>query len=67
VLPDHRRAGVGTQLVTALLASAAQRGLERVLVHPNEGSLPFWRRTAFVAASDLMVHQPVITAPRLDG
>jgi GNAT superfamily N-acetyltransferase len=58
VLPDHRLAGVGTQLVTALLASAAQRGLERVLVHPNEGSLPFWRRTAFVGASDLLVHQP---------
>jgi GNAT superfamily N-acetyltransferase len=58
VLPDHRLTGVGTQLVTALLATAAQRGLGRVLVHPNEGSLPFWRRTAFVGASDLLVHEP---------
>jgi GNAT superfamily N-acetyltransferase len=58
VLPDHRLTGVGTQLVTALLATAAQRGLERVLVHPNERSLPFWRRTAFVVASDLLVHEP---------
>jgi GNAT superfamily N-acetyltransferase len=58
VVPDHRLTGVGTQLVTALLATAAQRGLARVLVHPNEGSLPFWRSSAFVEASDLMVHEP---------
>jgi GNAT superfamily N-acetyltransferase len=58
VLPDHRLTGVGTQLVTALLATAAQRGLERVLVHPNEGTLPFWSRAGFVGVSDLLVHQP---------
>jgi GNAT superfamily N-acetyltransferase len=58
VVPDHRLTGVGTLLVTVLLATAAQRGLERVLVHPNEASLPFWRRTAFVGASDLLVHEP---------
>lgn len=44
--------------MTALLETAAQRELERVLVHPNEGSLPFWSRTAFVEVSDLLVHEP---------
>ena len=68
VLPDHRLTGVGTQLVTALLAAATQRGLERVLVHPNEASLPFWRRTAFVGVSDLLVHEPSHhRTPRPDG
>jgi GNAT superfamily N-acetyltransferase len=58
VLPDHRLAGVGTQLVTTLLETATQRELERVLVHPNERSLPFWRRTAFVETSDLLAYEP---------
>ncbi len=57
VLPDHRLSGVATHLVTTLLGTAARRGLERVLVHPNERSLPFWRRTSFVDVSDLLVHE----------
>ena len=57
VLSGHRRSGVATLLVEALLADAAARGLERVIAHPNERSLPFWRRTSFGQASDLLVCQ----------
>jgi GNAT superfamily N-acetyltransferase len=55
VLPDHRRSGVGRRLVEAVLADAAIQGLERVMVHPNERSLPFWRHSAFSEAADLFV------------
>ena len=55
VLPASRRSGVGTQLVEAVLSHAAARGLERVIVHPNHASQPFWRRSAFSQASDLFV------------
>jgi len=55
VLPASRRSGVGTLLVEAVLADATARGLERVMVHPNERSLPFWRHSAFSRAADLFV------------
>ena len=55
VLPLRRRGGVGTLLVEEVLADAAARGLERVIVHPNERSLPFWRHSAFSQAADLFV------------
>jgi GNAT superfamily N-acetyltransferase len=58
VLPDHRRRGVATLLVEALLARAADGGLERVITHPSERSLPFWRRSAFGEAQDLFVWAP---------
>jgi GNAT superfamily N-acetyltransferase len=57
VVADHRRAGVGSLLVEAVLTDAAARGLERILVHPNERSQPFWQRSAFEQASDLLVYQ----------
>ena len=57
VLPGDRRSGVATLLVEALLADAAARGLERVIAHPSERSLPFWRRSPFGEASDLLVCQ----------
>jgi GNAT superfamily N-acetyltransferase len=55
VLPRHRRSGVGTLLVESVLVDAAAHGLARVVVHPNEQSLPFWRRSPFREASDLFV------------
>lgn len=57
VVADHRRAGVGSLLVEAVLTDAADRGLERILVHPDERSQLFWQRSAFEQASDLLVYQ----------
>jgi GNAT superfamily N-acetyltransferase len=57
VLPDQRRNGVGTLLVDAVLAYSVAHNFERVIVHPNEASLSFWRRSAFGAASELLVCQ----------
>ena len=59
VLPGHRRAGVATMLVDTVLAGAAAQGLERVVVHPNEASLAFWRSTRFVTTTDLLVREMV--------
>ena len=55
VLPASRRSGVGRLLVEAVLSHAAARDLERVIVHPNHASLPFWMRSPFRQASDLFV------------
>jgi len=55
VLPASRRSGVGTLLVGAVLGHAAAADLERVIVHPNDASLPFWKRCPFREASDLFV------------
>ena len=57
VHPDHRRRGIATLLVEAVLAHAAVRGPNACIVHPNERSLTFWRRSAFGEASDLLVCQ----------
>ncbi len=50
-----RHGGVGTLLVEAVLRHARDLDLERVIVHPNDASLPFWRGSAFNQASDLFV------------
>ena len=56
VRPRLRAAAAsGLSLVEAVLRHAAARDLERVIVHPNDASLPFWRRSAFSQASDLFV------------
>jgi len=55
VLPGYRRGGVGTLLVEAVLSHAAAGELERVVAHPNDRSLPFWRHSAFGQAEDLFV------------
>ncbi|HLM95842.1 MAG TPA: GNAT family N-acetyltransferase [Acidimicrobiales bacterium] len=55
VLPAYRRSGVGTLLVEAVLSHATARDLERVIVHPNDASLPFWNRSPFSETSDLFV------------
>ena len=57
VLPERRRQGVGTLLVDAALGEAMHRGLVRLVLHPNAGSLPFWRSRAFSETGDLWVRE----------
>ena len=47
VLPEHRDAGVGRQLMTALLDEARARSLDYLLVSPSRRSVPFYRRLGF--------------------
>jgi GNAT superfamily N-acetyltransferase len=55
VRPEQRDAGIGSRLVGAVLAWADATGLERVVLHPSERSVPFYRRHGFVPAVDLML------------
>ena len=54
VVPERRREGVASRLVQAVLDDATARRLVRLVLHPNEASVPFWQSRAF-AAGDLWV------------
>lgn len=47
VLPEHRDRGIGGRLVHAVLATAAQRGVEHVTVHTSPGSVRMYARNGF--------------------
>jgi GNAT superfamily N-acetyltransferase len=57
VIPERRRQGVASRLVDAVVEEATRDGLVHVLLHPNEGSLPFWRSRGFRPAGDFLVHE----------
>ena len=57
VLPDHRLTGVRHSSSPPSWGPPQSVARALVLVHPNERSVPFWRRTAFVDTSDLLVHE----------
>lgn len=61
VLPEHRGLGVGTLLLAAVLSEAADLRLERVVLSPSQPSVPFWRRSGFVDADELLVHRMPMT------
>lgn len=52
VLKPWRKAGVGSQLLQALLDHAAQRGLPRVYLHAQQTSVPFYERFGFLSVGD---------------
>jgi GNAT superfamily N-acetyltransferase len=47
VVPEHRNAGAGATLMTAVLAEARTRELEFVTVHSSEGAVTMYRRVGF--------------------
>lgn len=47
VLPSHRGCGIGRRLSEAVLAKAAELGLEHVTVHASWQSLPMYERAGF--------------------
>jgi len=55
VMPEHRDAGVGRQLLDAVVARADALGLERIVLSPTERSVPFYRRAGFDDAHQLLV------------
>jgi GNAT superfamily N-acetyltransferase len=55
VLPDWRSRGVGTALLTALLDHARSDGFTRIVLHPSDRSIPFYRRAGFGPASILLL------------
>lgn len=55
VVPEERDAGVGSRLLAAVLAHADANRLERVVLHPTERSVPFYRRAGFGDAGELLL------------
>jgi GNAT superfamily N-acetyltransferase len=55
VVPEHRDAGVGRQLLDAVVDEARHRGWERLLLHPRQRALRFYERAGFVTADRWLV------------
>jgi GNAT superfamily N-acetyltransferase len=54
VHPEYRNAGIGGQLIAHVMESAAQLGVERVIVHSSIRAIPAYQRAGFQASSRLM-------------
>jgi GNAT superfamily N-acetyltransferase len=48
VREDLRDRGIGSALLSAVIAAAGERGYARLVLSPSERSLPFYRRAGFV-------------------
>jgi len=57
VLPAHRDAGVGGQLLDAALAHADAHGFARVVLNPSPRSVPFYERAGFSRDHPLLVRE----------
>jgi GNAT superfamily N-acetyltransferase len=47
VVPEHRNAGLGAQMLDRVTAWCRQEGFSEVIVWPTEGSRPFYTRGGF--------------------
>ena len=54
VTPSARRAGIGAALIRAILDSATDAGLERVVVHSSTEAVAFYRGAGF-RSSDILL------------
>jgi GNAT superfamily N-acetyltransferase len=57
VLPAHRDAGIGGQLLDAALSHADAHGFARVVLNPSPRSVPFYERAGFSADHPLLVRE----------
>ncbi|CAN5892634.1 hypothetical protein BH24ACT8_BH24ACT8_20440 [soil metagenome] len=56
VATEHRNAGVGHRLLTAMLDDARAMGAARVVLSPSARSVPWYRRNGFGDADGLLVN-----------
>ncbi|GAA2067311.1 GNAT family N-acetyltransferase [Leifsonia soli] len=56
VAPDQRNRGIGGQLIEAVLARAAELGLERVTVHSSPRAVAVYERHGFTSDDDRLLH-----------
>ena len=55
VVPEHRNAGLGAQLLDRLKAWCGEQGYSVVIVWPTERSRPFYRRSGFDRSDEPLV------------
>jgi GNAT superfamily N-acetyltransferase len=61
VVPEERNAGLGSQIIDAVLRRAHELGLERVTVHSSDRAVPAYSRHGFTS-SPVMLHVEVAPA-----
>ncbi len=67
VLADHRRRGVGSALLSAVVAAADRRSYARLVVSPSDEALPLLRRTGFVMPGEGSTGDLLLVRPRSAG
>jgi GNAT superfamily N-acetyltransferase len=54
VLPSHRGAGIGAELMAAAADACRADGYEHLLLHPRPRAVPFYERLGYRPPSDLL-------------
>jgi GNAT superfamily N-acetyltransferase len=54
VVPEERNAGLGSQIIDAVLRRAHELGLERVTVHSSDQAIGAYSRRGFAASPRLL-------------
>jgi ribosomal protein S18 acetylase RimI-like enzyme len=58
VSPEHRDRGIGSALITAVLAEATERGLLHVTVHSSRRAVEFYLRAGFAHHRQALLWEP---------
>jgi GNAT superfamily N-acetyltransferase len=61
VMPEERDNGLGGRLIDAVLAAAADLGLERVVVHSSERAVPAYTCRGFASSPQLLQARPTVS------
>jgi ribosomal protein S18 acetylase RimI-like enzyme len=64
VLPEHRGAGLATELTREVVAAARARGVRKIVLHPSALAEPLYRRLGFVDGNELVLAPPGTTPSR---
>jgi GNAT superfamily N-acetyltransferase len=64
VREDVRNRGIGSVLLSTLIATADERGYARLVLSPSEPALPFYRRAGFIVPDDAAGNDRLLVRPR---
>jgi GNAT superfamily N-acetyltransferase len=67
VREDLRNRGIGSALLTAIIAAADERGYARLVLSPNARALPFYRRAGFVVPDGAAPDDRLLVRPGRSG
>jgi GNAT superfamily N-acetyltransferase len=63
VREEVRNRGVGSALLSAIIAAAEERGYARLVLSPSARALPFYRRAGFVVPDDAVGDDRLLVRP----